>query len=200
LISNHSRGRFPDKVVTRLLLIAGLTIAMHCQAVMAQSVMVGEVASALNFIGRTRADRHAESKHFSVVGKAGGVVTSALNMIGIFYRQGGDTPDAGFDCSGFVRYVFKRALGFTLPRRAVDMSRVGKRVYLKDLKPGDLVFFDTTHQTFSHVGIYIGGGKFVHSPSTGQSVRIDYINDMYWGQRFTGGRHIRISRPASKNI
>lgn len=123
--------------------------------------------------------------------KASNVVASALNMIGVRYRWGGNTPDSGLDCSGFVRYVYQNTLGFTLPRRAVDMSRVGEKIIkVADLKPGDLVFFNTMRRTFSHVGIYIGDNKFVHSPSTGNNIRVDALNNRYWEKRYTGARRI----------
>jgi len=125
-----------------------------------------------------------------VAGKAGDVVVGALNMIGVRYRWGGNSPDSGLDCSGFVRYVFQDTLGMALPRRAEEMSRVGEKVRMADLKPGDLVFFNTMRRTFSHVGIYIGGNKFVHSPSTGSTIRVDDLDDGYWEKRFTGARRI----------
>lgn len=131
-----------------------------------------------------------------VATKAGDVVVSALNMIGVRYRWGGNTPDSGLDCSGFVRYVFRDTLGLTLPRRAEEMSRVGERVKVSDLKPGDLVFFNTVRRTISHVGIYIGDNKFVHSPSTGSQIRVDELEGGYWEKRFTSARRIEVSYPA----
>ncbi|MDR5804616.1 MULTISPECIES: C40 family peptidase [unclassified Caballeronia] len=125
-----------------------------------------------------------------VASKAGDVVVGALNMIGVRYRWGGNTPDSGLDCSGFVRYVFQDTLGMTLPRRAEEMSRVGEKVRVSDLKPGDLVFFNTMRRSFSHVGIYIGDNKFVHSPSTGSTIRVDDMESGYWEQRFQGARRI----------
>lgn len=130
-----------------------------------------------------------------VAGKAGDVVVGALNMIGVRYRWGGSSPDSGLDCSGFVRYVFQDTLGLALPRRAEEMSRVGEKVRMADLKPGDLVFFNTMRRTFSHVGIYIGGNKFVHSPSTGSTIRVDDLDDGYWEKRFTGARRIESQFP-----
>ncbi|WP_347556720.1 C40 family peptidase [Robbsia sp. KACC 23696] len=125
-----------------------------------------------------------------VASKAGDVVDGALNLIGVHYRWGGNSPDSGLDCSGFVRYVFQDALGFTLPRRAEDMSRVGEKVAVSDLKPGDLVFFNTMRRTISHVGIYIGNNQFVHSPSTGSSIRVDDMGDKYWFTRYRGARRV----------
>ncbi|BBO59864.1 C40 family peptidase [Mycoavidus sp. B2-EB] len=122
--------------------------------------------------------------------QASDVVVSALNMIGVRYRWGGNTPNSGLDCSGFVRYVFQDALGLTLPRRAVEMSRVGAKIKMTDLRPGDLVFFNTMRRTFSHVGIYIGDNKFVHSPSTGNNIRVDRLDNRYWGIRYTGARRV----------
>jgi cell wall-associated NlpC family hydrolase len=131
-----------------------------------------------------------------MAGKAGDVVVGALNMIGVRYRWGGDSPDSGLDCSGFVRYVFQDTLGLALPRRAEEMSRVGEKVRISDLKPGDLVFFNTMRRTFSHVGIYIGDNKFVHSPSTGSTIRVDDLDDRYWEKRFTGARRVETDFPA----
>ena len=130
-----------------------------------------------------------------MAGKAGDVVVGALNMIGVRYRWGGESPDSGLDCSGFVRYVFQDTLGMALPRRAEEMSRVGEKVRVSDLKPGDLVFFNTMRRTFSHVGIYIGGNKFVHSPSTGSTIRVDDMEDGYWEKRFTGARRLESQFP-----
>ncbi|MCG1054345.1 C40 family peptidase [Mycetohabitans sp. B5] len=128
--------------------------------------------------------------------KAGDVVVGALNMIGVRYRWGGDSPSSGLDCSGFVRYVFQDTLGLTLPRRAEEMSRVGEKVKMSELKPGDLVFFNTMRRTFSHVGIYIGDNKFVHSPSTGNTIRVDELDGGYWEKRFTGARRLDPAYPA----
>ncbi|GLZ17139.1 hypothetical protein Bpla01_06690 [Burkholderia plantarii] len=130
-----------------------------------------------------------------MAGKAGDVVVGALNMIGVRYRWGGNSPDSGLDCSGFVRYVFQDTLGMSLPRRAEEMSRVGEKVRMSELKPGDLVFFNTMRRTFSHVGIYIGDNKFVHSPSTGSTIRVDDLESSYWEKRFTGARRLESEFP-----
>src|ERR1700736_5132185 len=137
----------------------------------------------------------AKSFLSGMASKAGDVVVGALNMIGVRYRWGGDTPDSGLDCSGFVRYVFQDTLGMKLPRRAAEMSQVGERVKMSELKPGDLVFFNTMRRTISHVGIYIGDNKFVHSPSTGSTIRVDDMEDGYWEKRFQGGRRIEAAFP-----
>lgn len=132
------------------------------------------------------------SKSFfaGVASRASDVVGGALNLIGVRYIYGGNTPKSGLDCSGFVRYVFQDTMGLTLPRRAEEMSRVGEKIRMDELKPGDLVFFNTMRRAFSHVGIYIGDNKFVHSPSTGSTIRVDEIDSGYWEKRFTGARRI----------
>ncbi|MCO4863601.1 MULTISPECIES: C40 family peptidase [Cupriavidus] len=126
----------------------------------------------------------------NVASKAGDLVMNALGLIGVRYRFGGNTPESGLDCSGFVRYVFHDTFGFMLPRRSVEISRVGTTVATSDLRPGDLVFFNTMRQTFSHVGIYIGDNKFVHAPSTGSKIRVDDMRAAYWVTRYNGARRI----------
>ncbi|MGF7130562.1 cell wall-associated NlpC family hydrolase [Paraburkholderia sp. EB58] len=150
----------------------------------------------------TAADTGGTARSFlsGMAGKAGDVVVGALNMIGVRYRWGGNTPDSGLDCSGFVRYVFQDTLGMALPRRAEEMSRVGEKVSMSNLKPGDLVFFNTMRRTFSHVGIYIGDNKFVHSPSTGSTIRVDDLDDGYWEKRFTGARRVETSYQGAEDL
>ncbi len=115
---------------------------------------------------------------------------SAMNLIGIHYKYGGNTPQTGLDCSGLVRYVFKEALGIDLPRTAAELSREGAKVSQQDLKPGDLVFYNTLRRSFSHVGIYLGNNKFIHAPRTGAAVRIEDMDISYWKTRFNGARRI----------
>ena len=126
----------------------------------------------------------------NVATKAGDLVMNALGLIGVRYRFGGNSPESGLDCSGFVRYVFNDTFGFMLPRRSVEMSQVGATVAANDLRPGDLVFFNTMRHTFSHVGIYIGDNKFVHAPSTGSKIRVDDMRAAYWVTRYNGARRI----------
>lgn len=114
----------------------------------------------------------------------------ALDLIGIRYRRGGTSPDSGFDCSGFVSHVFKEGLGLYLPRSAKEMSKTGDEVGKEELKPGDLVFFNTMRRTFSHVGIYLGDNLFVHSPRVGGKVRIEDLRDRYWTRRYNGARRV----------
>lgn len=117
-------------------------------------------------------------------------IDSALDLLGIRYRRGGSSPEAGFDCSGFVSHVFREGLGLVLPRSSKEMSKSGEVVNRDELKPGDLVFFNTMRSAFSHVGIYLGDNQFVHAPRTGGRVRIEDLRDTYWLKRFNGARRV----------
>jgi cell wall-associated NlpC family hydrolase len=115
----------------------------------------------------------------------------ALELLGIRYKRGGTSPDSGFDCSGFVRYVFSESLGLSLPHNAAAISQAGERIEKKELQPGDLVFFNTMRRAFSHVGIYLGDNQFVHAPRSGARVRIEDMDDRYWSRRYNGARRIQ---------
>lgn len=118
----------------------------------------------------------------------------ALSLSGTPYKYGGNSPDNGFDCSGFVGHVFRQSLGVCLPRSAREISHIGKEIDTARLRPGDLVFYNTMQRTFSHVGIYLGDDRFVHSPSSGGSIRVDDMRDDYWRQRYNGARRINLKR------
>jgi len=122
--------------------------------------------------------------------KASDMVLTAMNFIGVRYKRGGTSEETGFDCSGFTRHIFEKSLGLVLPRRADEQARLSSLIGINrdDLRPGDLVFFNTMRRTFSHVGIYVGDGKFIHSPRTGSHVRVDDMNASYWAKRFNGAR------------
>ena len=126
----------------------------------------------------------------SVLATASELVGNAMGFLGVRYRYGGTSADTGFDCSGFVRATFEKAIGRVLPRRAADQAAATQTIAKEELKPGDLVFFNTMRRTFSHVGIYIGEGKFIHSPRTGSSVRVDSMSSDYWNSRFNGARRV----------
>ena len=122
----------------------------------------------------------------------------AMSLVGVPYRWGGNTPDSGFDCSGLVRYVVSRAASVNLPRTTADMSGRGESVEPDEIAPGDLIFFNTTGRAHSHVGIYVGKLRFVNAPSTGGTVRLDYLTNPYWAKRFDGIR--RVAGPAAKPV
>ncbi len=118
------------------------------------------------------------------------LVHSAMGFLGVPYVRGGNNVEQGFDCSGFTRYIFEKSVGLVLPRRADEQARLANLLSIPrdELKPGDLVFFNTMRRTFSHVGIYLGEGKFIHAPRAGAVVRVEDMRDAYWSKRFTGAR------------
>lgn len=118
------------------------------------------------------------------------VAIFALGMIGVDYRYGGNTPESGLDCSGLVRYVFQEVTGVSLPRTSREMSGLGAKVAVGDLKPGDLVFFNTRRFQFSHVGIYLGDNRFIHAATTGSEVEIARLSESYWQKHFNGARRL----------
>ncbi len=118
------------------------------------------------------------------------IVVRALTLIDTPYRYGGSTPDAGFDCSGLVRYVYNTVAARQLPRRSEDIGKLGEPITRSQLEPGDLVFFNTLRRAYSHVAIYIGDGRFLHAPARGGRVRIEALDDRYWQARFNGARRM----------
>ena len=114
----------------------------------------------------------------------------AMALVGTPYRYGGNTPDSGFDCSGLVRYVVQLAASVNLPRTAAEMGRRGTSLDRRDVASGDLVFFNTTGQPNSHVGIYVGQNRFVHAPATGGTVRLEDMTKSYWASRYGGARRV----------
>ena len=117
-------------------------------------------------------------------------VIHAVRAVGIQYRLGGRSPETGFDCSGLVTHVFERAWGMLLPPGTAALSKVGKPIKLKELEPGDLVFYNTRNRPYSHVGIYVGEGRFVHAPRPGAYVRVESVQTPYWRTRFNGARRL----------
>jgi len=114
----------------------------------------------------------------------------AVLALGTDYRYGGASPATGYDCSGLVAHVFAQAWGLELPHNARAQSEIGAPVSLAELQPGDLVFYNTQHRAFSHVGIYLGNGRFVHAPKTGARVRVEQLRTRYWMRRFDGARRL----------
>ena len=127
----------------------------------------------------------------SVGVKASQLVVNAMGFLGVPYKYGGNSVETGgFDCSGFVRAVFEQSIGKVLPRRASDQAAATQAIDRSELKPGDLVFFNTMKRAFSHVGIYVGEGKFIHAPRAGSSVRVEDMRHAYWQTRFNGARRV----------
>mgnify|MGYP000860336571 FL=1 len=133
---------------------------------------------------------------------ASDLVISAMNFLGVPYRRGGNSPEDGFDCSGFTRHIFEHSLGLVLPRRADEQAHQAGllKVDRQELKPGDLVFFNTMRRAFSHVGIYVGDGKFIHSPRSGGQVRVEDMRAAYWSKRFNGARRATVDPVAGTGL
>lgn len=163
-----------------LLLASGITLPGHAQ----------EADDALGALLAARGVVPAPAE--VAVSAAGDLVIAALNFLDVRYHRGGSSVSDGFDCSGFTRHVVSSVLGITLPRRSAEQAqRAGlPPVARQALQPGDLVFFNTLKRTFSHVGIYIGDGRFVHAPRSGQQVRVERMDTPYWAKRFDGARRV----------
>ncbi len=139
------------------------------------------------------ADENADPiARFSSPGEeaAGDLLLQAMSLLGVAYRFGGSNPETGLDCSGFIQYVFKKSLHVNLPRTAAGMAQVGREVSQDELKPGDLVFFNTRGFRYSHVGIFLGNNKFIHSPRTGKSIEVANMSQSYWVSRYNGARRV----------
>jgi len=143
-------------------------------ALMAEKSLLGTIGSVGSKVGNRASD----------------LVATTLGFLGVPYRRGGATLETGFDCSGFVKSMFEQALGLVLPRSAAQQAAATEKIDSSELKPGDLVFFNTMRRTFSHVGIYVGNGKFIHSPKPGGEVRIEDMKTSYWARRFDGARRV----------
>ena len=126
----------------------------------------------------------------SVSERASELVFRAMGVLGAPYRRGGNTVETGFDCSGFVKAMYEQTVGLILPRKAEQQAAATQKIDRSDLQPGDLVFFNTMRHAFSHVGIYIGEGKFIHSPKPGSEVRVEDMGLAYWKRRFNGARRV----------
>ncbi|QHE85801.1 C40 family peptidase [Hydrogenophaga sp. BPS33] len=122
--------------------------------------------------------------------QASSLVINAMAFLDVPYLYGGNSAETGFDCSGFVRAVYEQSLGKILPRRSDEQAAATQTIDRNDLKPGDLVFFNTMRRAFSHVGIYVGDGKFIHSPRSGAQVRMEDMRMAYWNKRFNGARRV----------
>jgi cell wall-associated NlpC family hydrolase len=116
------------------------------------------------------------------------VVMYALGLMGVDYRFGGKNPESGLDCSGMVSYIYRNATGLTLPHNAAQIAGIGKAIEAERLAPGDLVFFNTTGQPFSHVGIYLGEGRFIHAPSRNGKIKVSDLKSAYYAQRLEAAR------------
>ena len=178
----------PPALLARLarlaLLALAVLLAQGCAPKRVLGLYPAEIGSATGGdpqaagLGRASGDEGARGE---------AVARGARALVGAAYRAGGDTPEGGFDCSGFVRHVCL-GQGVRLPRQTRDQAGAGRPVAPGGLSPGDLVFFSVRGRGVSHVGIWIGDGRFVHAPKEGQTVRVEQLDDPYWSTRFVGGR------------
>ena len=134
----------------------------------------------------------------TVADRTSDLVVTAIGFLGVPYRRGGNTAETGFDCSGFVRAMYTQTVGHLLPRRAEEQAAATQKIDRSELKPGDLVFFNTMRRAFSHVGIYVGEGKFIHSPKPGAQVRVEDMSGSYWQHRFSGARRVAAAQDEVK--
>ncbi len=161
-------------------------------------LIAGQVQAAPEGSGDTMEKLLADKGLMSQIGqvgqnmrnKASELVVNAMGFLGVPYRRGGNNAETGFDCSGFVRAIYEQSVGLLLPRRAEQQAAATQRIEKSDLQPGDLVFFNTLRRTFSHVGIYVGEGRFIHSPKPGAEVRVENMGVSYWASRFDGARRV----------
>ncbi len=128
--------------------------------------------------------------------RASELVMNSMAFLGVPYKRGGTQADTGFDCSGFVRAIYEQTAGLLLPRQASEQAAATQKIDKHDLQPGDLVFFNTMRRAFSHVGIYVGNGKFIHSPKPGAEVRVEDMGIGYWAKRFDGARRVSAEEAA----
>lgn len=144
---------------------------------------------------RPSASRNTPTHDWPVVqpadpAKANAVLMRAISLVGTPYRYGGNTPEGGFDCSGLVNYVFRDMLDLRLPRTSRELAATqGPRIATDRLAAGDLVFFGRDGQV-SHVGIYVGEGRFVHAPNSGGTVRLDRLDGSWWRDHYSGARRL----------
>ena len=175
-------GRVLAAIFLPLLICAQTVNAQDVRESRSDGATGMEIASAAQSFAQTLADR-------AVLG-AQELAMYAMGLIGIRYTFGGRSPETGSDCSGLVRYVFNRVTGRALPHNSIEMAQLGESIAVSELQPGDLVFYNTRGRRFSHVGIYIGEGRFIHAPSRGGRVHIVDMQSRYWVNRFNGARRL----------
>jgi cell wall-associated NlpC family hydrolase len=165
--------------------------AAHAAPPEANTDEIDRLLADKGFLSQLEQVRHSVSdKAHTVADRASDLVVNAMGFLGVPYKRGGSSAETGFDCSGFVRAIYQQTVGLVLPRRADQQAASTQVIDKKELQPGDLVFFNTMRRTFSHVGIYVGDGKFIHSPRSGSEVRVEDMRQSYWQRRFDGARRV----------
>jgi cell wall-associated NlpC family hydrolase len=184
--------------LTKLRHVGACTILVFfCSQVLAQNTSDDDIAVFMQEKGLLDKLGDQVSAAGKVVSeKASELVVTAMGFLGAPYKRGGNSFDQGLDCSGFVRLIYEQTVGMVLPRRASEQAAATQTIEKSELQPGDLVFFNTLRSAFSHVGIYVGDNKFIHSPRTGGVVRVEDMRLNYWQQRFDGARRVDATHKA----
>ena len=180
--------------------LACAALALACSAALAQnsSNSNDEMAAFMQdkgLIGKLSDQASAQISIASKVisDKASELVVNAMGFLGVPYKRGGNSFEQGLDCSGFVRLIYEQTVGLVLPRRSAEQAAATQPIDKSELQPGDLVFFNTLKSAFSHVGIYVGDNKFIHSPRSGGVIRVEDMRVNYWQARFDGARRVDAS-------
>lgn len=183
----------PRSLPRRRLLIAGCAAALTARAseqgIGLQATPV-PVNTAPDHSGRDAPTELEPSLNLGVARAIDAMLERALRLQGTRYRAGGNSPETGFDCSGFVGYLYRDILGFQLPRSAHQIWQFGRTVERTMLRPGDLVFYNTMRRPYSHVGLFLGEDTFVHAPASGGRVRTENMGDRYWAARWNGAKRV----------
>lgn len=125
------------------------------------------------------------------------LIGSAMGLLGVAYRYGGNSAGTGFDCSGFMQHIFKRSMQISLPRTSAEQAKMGVHVNRANLQPGDMVFFRTMGRgRISHVGLYIGNNRFIHAPRSGKRIEITSLGNKYWNAKYAFGRRVKKNDPS----
>ena len=166
--------------------------AVSCRTLLGSGIFIYiffSLSGCASFGSKNNATKVAQFKQDTSVGTED-ISIAAVGLVGVPYRYGGNNPKGGFDCSGLIAYVYSKSANMKLPRTIQEMSTKGQSVENQAPAPGDLVFFNTTGEKYSHAGIYVGQGRFVHAPSAGGTVRLEYVTTPYWAARFTEARRL----------
>jgi len=166
--------------------------AISCRTLLGSGIFIYiflSLSGCASFGSKNNATKVAQFKQDTSVGTED-ISIAAVGLVGVPYRYGGNNPKGGFDCSGLIAYVYSKSANMKLPRTIQEMSTKGQSVENQAPAPGDLVFFNTTGEKYSHAGIYVGQGRFVHAPSAGGTVRLEYVTTPYWAARFTEARRL----------
>ena len=179
----------------RIAVLLPLVLTLACNICAAQN------APANDELGKFLADKGLMSRlsdaSTQMQNQASDLVVGAMGFLGVPYRRGGNSANTGFDCSGFVKAIYEQTIGLVLPRSAAQQAAATQTIDKSELRPGDLVFFNTMRHAFSHVGIYVGNGKFIHSPKPGAEVRVEDMGLAYWARRYDGARRVPSAAPTN---